>query len=115
MNKDVDISLLPYHEWVSFVFNHPAPEGSLDGNDWYWDFDYEASAPSRLVDHVTELCRDFAAVGKVYSLAQLNTGIWFIIGPCIDFGRYLRDATVAVEARRACVTAMYNVYADFVS
>jgi hypothetical protein len=115
MNKDVDISSLPYNEWLNFVFNHPAREGSPDGKDWYWDFDYEVSVPSRLVDHVTELCRDFVVVGKVYSLAQLNQGIWFIIGPCIDFGQYLRDTTVTLEARRSCVAAMYNVYADFVS
>lgn len=116
MNKEVvDISLIPYQEWLNFVFNHPERKRSLDGNEWYWDFEYEVSAPASLVDHVTELCRTFAAVGKVYSLARLNQGIWFIIGPCIDFGQYLRDTTVTLEARRSCVGAMHNVYADFVS
>jgi hypothetical protein len=115
MNKDVDISLLPYHQWLNFLFNHPVPERSLDGNDWYWEYDYEVSSPSQLVDHVTKLCKEFAAVSKIYTLAQLNQGIWFIVGPCIDFGQYLRDTTATLEARRSCVGAMYNVYADFVS
>jgi len=116
MNENVvDMSLMPYQEWLNFVFNHPARESSWDGNDWYWEFTNEVSAPARLVDHVTELCRKFAAVGKVYSLAQLNQGIWFIMGSCIGFGQYLSDTTVTVEARMSCVGAMYNVYAEFVS
>jgi hypothetical protein len=114
MSFEVDISLIPYDEWVAFVFNHPVPNPPED-TDWYWEFSFEVSKPSQLVEHFTRLCNEFLKLIKQYTPAQVDRGIWCLLGARLDFGQYLRDEQIPVEARKLCVRSMYRVFADFVS
>lgn len=118
MRDEIDISLMPYDEWLSFVFDHPVRNNSpQDG--WYSKRDYNLSVfvsnPAQLVEHVTRLCHDFTKLVDTYSLPQINLGLWFVIGPTVDLGQYLREKDVLIEVRKSCVRSMYRVYADFVS
>ncbi|PWT80027.1 MAG: hypothetical protein C5B44_05980 [Acidobacteria bacterium] len=115
MKREIDISTISYDEWLTFVFDHPVPDNALQPTDWYWEFNYEVSNVAQLIKYVTDLCNSFSKVSEIYSLPQLDQGIWFVIGPCIDFGQYLRNKDVSIDLRQSCVRAMYWVYADFVS
>lgn len=117
MDEPVDISLMAYDEFLRFVFDHSIEMKLIEGKekDWYWEFDYDTSIPSRLIENVTQLCNEFAGIVKVYTLPQIDQGIWFLIGPCLSFGQYLADVRVPIETRQLCLSAMYRVYADFVS
>jgi len=113
--KEIDLSIMPYDEWLLFVFDHPVSNRWESDKEWYWQYQYEISEPSQLVEHFTLLCNQFVSITKKYSLPQIDQGIWFILGACIFFGQYLRKPEVPIEARKTCVESMYRVFADFVS
>jgi len=115
MCEEINISLMPYDEWLTFVFDRSVPKDRLKGSDWYWEFRFDVSDPSQLVEHVTRLCNEFPQLIERYTLPQIDQGIWFILGPAVDFGQYLRDEQVSLDARRSCIRSMYRVFADFVS
>lgn len=116
MNNEVDVSLMPYDEWLKFIFDHPVPQDRLHSKNWYWEVDCgEVSDPLQLTQHVTRLCLEFAEVAESYTLPQIDQGIWLLIAARLDFGQYLRDKRVPLKVRMSCVRAMYRVYADFVS
>ena len=115
MGEEIDISLMSYDEWLAFVFDHSVPKDRLNCSNWYWEFRFDVSKSSQLVEHVTRLCNGFPQLIDRYTLRQIDQGIWFILGPCIDFGQYLRDEQISLEARRSCIHSMYKVFADFVS
>ncbi len=115
MDEEIDISLMPYNEWLAFVFDHPASKDRLKDRDWYCEFRFDVFDSSHLVEHVTRLCNEFPRLIERYTLPQIDHGIWFILGPCVGFGQYLRDEQVSLDARSSCIRSMYKVYADFVS
>src|SRR5947209_7211750 len=112
---DIDPSTMPYDKWLSFVFDHPATDRFAINKKWYWSYYFEISRPFQMVEHFTRLCDQFGDVSKNYSLPQIDQGIWFVLGACLNFGQYLRSSEISVERRIACVRAMYRVFADFVS
>jgi hypothetical protein len=113
---DIDLSIMAYDEWVSFVFDHPIPVSGELGDAWYWDCGlFEISDSARLVEHFKRLCEQFVEVATTYSLAQIDQGVWFLLGAGIEFGRYLRDPQVSRVLRKSCVRSMYRVFADFVA
>jgi hypothetical protein len=115
--NEIDISTMDYDRWLLFAFDHPAPDSREPGEAWYWDYGFELfhpSQPSRLVEHVTRLCDQFVEVVNAYSLAEVDQGIWFLLGAC-DFGQYLRNPQISRDLRKSCVQSMYRVFADFVA
>jgi hypothetical protein len=115
---EVGLSLIPYDEWLPFVFDHPVPEDRIAGKQWYWEYGFEIghpSRPERLVEHFTALCNQFAELTKRYSLPQIDQGIWFLLCERIHFGQYLREQRIALDLRKSCIHSMYRVYADFVA
>jgi hypothetical protein len=33
MGEEIDLSLMPYDDWLALVFDHPVPEASVR---WHW-------------------------------------------------------------------------------
>ncbi|HEX8464589.1 MAG TPA: hypothetical protein VF627_08225 [Abditibacterium sp.] len=121
MSKSINVSPVSYANWLKLVFDHPAAPRDEDGNSdvvswWYWQegLAFHVSNKTRLVQHMTRLCREFKIVAASYSLPQINQGIWFLLSARIEFPKLLADATVPVESRIECVRSMFWVFADFV-
>jgi hypothetical protein len=104
MSRPINVSPLSYRAWLRLLFENPVQRTQ-----------YYVSNSTRLVEHTTRLCREFKSVGNIYSLEQINRGIWFLLSAEIEFGKYLADVDVAIEKRLECVRAMFFVYSDFVA
>ncbi len=121
MSRSINISPVSYLSWLRLVFNHPAPPSeesdSSEDQDGYWQsgVEFHVSNSTRLVEHMTRLCREFKSVSDSYSLQQIDKGIWFLLGAGVEFGQYLANSEVPLEKRLGCVRAMFFVYADFVA
>jgi hypothetical protein len=99
--NDIDISTMAYEKCLLFVFDHPAPDRREPGKEWYWDHDFAISHPSRLVEHAGRLCEQFVDATNAYSLAQVDQGIWFLLGACIGFGDCLRNPQISRDLRNS--------------
>ena len=116
-----DLSQLSFDEFVSFFFDHEIEVEEF----WYqdpalatwsmWD-DSGISLPSTIVEHMTRLFTNFANIAPAFSLPQINTGIWAMLGPDpFKLHKHIWLPAVPLPERLACIRSMYSVYADFVS
>jgi hypothetical protein len=112
MSQTINVSIENYDDWLDLVFAHAVSE-----NEWYFAelLDFDVSNSAILVQHFTRMCREFKDVAETYTLEELNQGIWFLLGPCIEFGQYLLDDEVNETPRLSCIQSMYHVYADVVA
>jgi hypothetical protein len=119
--RTLDLSSKTFEEFVAFFF---AREVVSDGEQ----FDYflrepsgeqydEAvfSSPEVIVGHMTKLFAEFGRIASAYPLAQLNQGIWGLLGENLRLYELFWDSSVPLEKRVQCIRSMYSVYSDFVS
>lgn len=116
-----DLAQLNFDEFVSFFFDH-----DIDVEEfWYHDpafitlgiFDDEdTSSPAIVVDYMSRLFTTFVETLARFSLQQIDTGIWAMLGPDpFVLHKHLWLPTVPLLERTACIRSMYRVYSDFVS
>lgn len=74
-----------------------------------------SSSPEIVIGHMTKLFSEFGHIASMYSLAQLNQGIWGLLGENLRLHELLWDSSVPLEERVQCIRSMYSVYSDFVS
>lgn len=78
--------------------------------------DVEVSSPSIVVQYMTRLFTKFAEAVSVFSLRQVNAGIWAMLGPSpFALHNHLWLPTVPLSDRIDCVRSMYFVYSDYVA
>jgi hypothetical protein len=115
----VDLSTMTYEDWLRFVFDHPADANESPLSAWYYaddvSFTFWSAEPARAVAHLTRLFREFADIGRRYSIWQVAQGIDLLIGSRTEFHENIWEECVPLAERVACVRAMYHVYADFVA
>lgn len=73
------------------------------------------SSPEVVVEYMTRLFSEFGQIAPDYSLAQLDQGIWGILGFSVRLYELLWDPSVRLPQRVGCIRSMYSVYSDFVS
>lgn len=73
------------------------------------------SSPGIVVGHMTRLFSEFGHIAPQYSLAQLDQGVWGILGENLRLYELLWDTSVPLPQRVQCIRSMYSVYSDFVS
>jgi hypothetical protein len=73
------------------------------------------SSPAVVVKHMTKLFSEFGIIALNYTLAQLDQGIWGILGENLRLYELLWDSSVPLEQRVQCIRSMFHVYSDFVS
>jgi len=102
---------LSFEGWLTYVFDHPVPEG--DAKAWYWDFDRDEwhEDPADAIRFVTQAFEHAAEVFQPYSDAQLNQGLWFIVSSsCSNHMLALLDASVPWPAQQRCITSIHQLY-----
>ncbi len=125
MNDEVlrilDLSSKTFEEFVAFFFAR-----ELVPDDEQFDYflrepsgqQYDEavlSSPDVVVGHMTKLFSEFGRIAPRYSLAQLDQGVWGILGANLRLYELLWDTSVPLPQRVQCIRSMYSVYSDFVS
>ena len=120
--RNFDCSALSYHQWVRFFFDRPDPPQTDGLVNCFFDVDlreeytfFDAQDPAKVVNHMTRLFGDFPKALSVFTLPQINQGVWVMFGHNFECQRYLFDRSVPLEKRLACIRSMYCVYAEFVA
>jgi hypothetical protein len=118
--KNLDLSAMSFDQFVDFLFNR----GVVPDNEQFYYFltdpageRYDIvvpSSPAVLVNHMTRLFSDFGQIAGKYSLAQVDQGVWAILGENLRSYEYLYDPAVPLLDRLNCIRSMYFVYPDFV-
>jgi hypothetical protein len=109
----IDLSGLAYEPWLRQVFDHPVCAEKEE--EWYWSEEWIVSEPVTLLQHVTRLCREFSIATSRYSHQQIDQGIWFLLGGCIDFPTILIDHALPWPPRQECIASMPFVYSRYVA
>jgi len=96
----LDLSSLSYEELVVFFFDRSAPGPSEETPSFASEgAECEWSHPEVAVSFLTRMCRDFAEIGRKYSLGQVNQAIWMIIGADFDLVEHLWDDSIPLRDR----------------
>jgi hypothetical protein len=102
---------LTYPAWVRHLFDHPAdpllPEWYFDLEADWWD---EGADPARSVAYLTALLAEPLPVLAPYTDAQINQGLWYLLGNTQHCG-LLAEARVPLADRLAAVRAIPVFYA----
>jgi hypothetical protein len=88
------------------------PQGQ---DNWYWSQEWSVSRPTALLAQVTRLCSEFSKATSPYSPQQIDQGVWFLLGACIDLPSMLCDPDVPWRDRKACIASMPAVYSTYVA
>jgi hypothetical protein len=119
--RTLDLCSKSFEEFVAFFF---ARDVVADEQQFLYflrdpsgqSYDEAAlSRPDVVVSYMTRLFLEFGQIAPKYSLAQLNQGIWGILGENLRLHELLWDSSVPLEMRIQCIRSMYSVYSDFVS
>ncbi len=98
-----------YQEWLAYLFEHPVTEP-----EWYFEVDapvFEASE-TEIVALMEATFRRSAQDLALYSDAQVDQGLWYLLSSTFDHGYALRSDAVPLELRRSAIAAIAILYRD---
>ena len=109
-----DIAGFSDEEFTAFLFDRPLPleqrdEQVLKGRSYIWVED----DPAFVVEKATRLFRDFAPRVAPYTAAQVEQGLWILLGGALNLGSIVSKSEVPVEQRTACLEAMDIPFRDY--
>src|SRR3712207_4349009 len=95
--NELDLSIRDFGEWLLTVFEHEVPDDP-DAPAWYNESHLwvKAHDPLLLIQHFTRLCNEFDRIAQSFSLAQVDQGLWFLLGPKVAIGDHLADESIAI-------------------
>lgn len=111
MSQSPNLSPVSFEKWLELIFDQPASRADSHP----FRYDYRVSDKSRVVAHMTRLCREFKAISRQFTRRQIDRGLWFLLGCDFTFGAYLADPEIALQARLDCARAMLHPYSNYVA
>lgn len=101
---------ISFEDWVKYVFDHPILE-----REWYWEIDAEwwneDANPLVTLAYITRLFKNAGEILAVYSDAQVNQGLWFLVSnACSSHMFALINESLPESDRIQCVHAMYTLF-----
>ena len=111
MSKSPNLSPVSFEKWLELIFNCRVSRA----NSHPLRTDFRVSDKSRVVAHMTRCCREFKAVSQRFTRRQMDRGIWFLLSCDFNFGEYLADPEIDLQARLDCVRAMVHPYSNYVA
>ncbi len=98
---------LSFDEWVRHLFDHEVTEP-----EWYWSEGAESIKlqPQRVITYTTKLFQSAGELLAAYTDAQVNQGLWFLIGECTTPLYALRDESIPSEQRAYCIRSSFTVF-----
>lgn len=120
-SQTLDLSSKTFEEFVKFFFAREVVPDDEQFDYFLRDLSGQrydeavSSSPEVIVRYLARLFSEFGRIAPAYSLAQLDQGIWGILGENLRLYGLLWDPSVPLPQRVQCIRAMYSVYSDFVS
>jgi hypothetical protein len=98
---------LTFDDWVLHMFNHPVTETA-----WHWDLDADEVElePQQVIAYTTRLFTNARELLTPYTDAQVNQGLWFLIGEGHTPLTVLTDANNPLDERSRCIHAITQVF-----
>lgn len=92
-----------FEEWRDIVFREDPEKvdpwwSSLEGDQW--------DQPNHVVDHLTRLCRDPLPALDGLTDAQINKGLWYLLGAWTQ----LYSTRVTGERSTTCIATIYTLF-----
>jgi len=119
--KNLDLSRKSFDQFVEFFFNREVVPDDEQYHYFSTDLAGERydeavpSSPTIVVKHMTKLFSAFGEIAPRYSLAQIDQGIWGILGENLKLYQLVFSDSVPLPNRLECIRSMYHVYSDFVA
>jgi hypothetical protein len=125
-----ELTDLPFETWVTFVFDHPAPDSDTPtgmrksevviSHPWYLERDRDWWNPSRqpevTVAYLTNLFENVPHTLASFSDAQVKEGLWFLLSPaCSDHLLTLLNPAVAWSVRKRCIDSIFTLFERFLA
>lgn len=117
----LDLSSMTFDQFVEFFFaRKPVPDNQQydyfmqDPSGQQFD-EAVPSVQSVIVEHMTRLFTEFGRIAPKYSLAQLDQGIWGLLGLNLHLYELLWDSSIPLQQRVQCIRSMYSVFSEFVA
>jgi len=109
---EADASLIPFDEWVRRVFAH-----EVINHDWWWkeDTDWNELPAVISLEYLSRLFEESGHLLRTFSDAQVDQGLWMVLGPVSDHVRALEDLTVQWPIRLRCVRSILILFRMFES
>lgn len=106
------LTKLTFAEWIRHLFDHPVNDPA-----WYLDPDCDSAelAPQQVVTYTTRLFERAGELLTSYTDAQVNAGLWFLIGECMSPLHALTDATIPLEERLNCIRAIATAFEQYIA
>jgi hypothetical protein len=104
-----------FDEWLKWVFDHPVADDK--DKEWWWD-EPDADEGGRWLDRppvqaltfVTELFENPVTHLSPYSDAQIDQGLWFIVGTTNSkHFEWIIDGRVDLGLRKRCIRSIENL------
>ncbi len=110
--RDFDLSALTYPQFLAFVFDRQvAADPAEADNLFHSGLDILTSDPAIVVSHFSNRCQEFAKLRNIYSLEQMDQGLWALLGRMIQGSEFF-DPAVARTLRIECIESMYLPFAE---
>jgi hypothetical protein len=108
----MELTNLSFDDWIRYVFDHPVDHLMPE---WYWDMNRdswdELQSPATTVEYMTRLFENPLDVLALYSDAQINQGLWFMLNnACSSHMFALASNAVPIANRLRCVHSMQTLY-----
>ena len=102
---DPIVTDITFDEWVKFMFDHPVAHPA-----WYWasGLYWPEVSPTDQVAYITRLFEDSGSLLAVYSNAQIDQALIYLISPASMAMRVLSDEDVLWPDRKRCLLSFYE-------
>src|SRR5882757_1756699 len=119
--RNLDLSSKSFDQFVGFFFNREVVSDDEQYDYFSTDLagerydDAIPTSPTIVVKHMTKLFSEFGEIAPKYSLAQIDQGIWGILGANLKLYELVFADSVPLPDRLDCIRSMYCVYSDYVA
>lgn len=104
-----ELKNLTFEDWVQYVFDHPVadPAWHFDVDAAWWDEDAHSA---QALAYLTRLFDNGRELLSVYSGAQVNQGLWFLVhNACSNHMFVLDNSDLPWLERQHCIEAFYTL------
>ena len=122
-DRNLDLSSKSFEDFVAFLFDREVVKPDPPNEYVVADLlrigeQYDEAVPSSpevVLGYMRKLFSEFGRIAPRYSLAQIDQGIWNLLGESLAIHSVLWDSSIPVRERLECIRSTYFVFADFVA
>ena len=105
-----DLSGIPFHDFVQFIFAQPVP-ATEKSDPWYWHVQTTFES-DEIIDHYIKLFREPYFLLARFLKAELEQGVWAIQSCNLDCAtaQLIWMTEIPLTSREECVRSMFHLF-----